>query len=80
MLTLRTHDIMIFGGINGKLLQKTYFLKNAKKTCKPNNHDLNRDWIKYPFWQPCYDVLIIFSSQHVLDTPFDLSKVELVCL
>ena len=27
-----------------KLLQKIYFLNSAKKTCKPNNHDLNRDW------------------------------------
>ena len=26
-------------------LSKIYFLKNAKNTCKPNNHDLNRDWI-----------------------------------
>ena len=24
-------------------LSKIYFLKNAKKTCKPNNHDSNRD-------------------------------------
>ena len=24
-------------------LSKNYFLKNAKKTRKPNNHDLNRD-------------------------------------
>ena len=31
--------------MNGKLLQKIYFLKNAKKKCKPNNRDLNRDWI-----------------------------------
>ena len=23
---------------------KIYFLKNTKKTCKPNNRDLNRDW------------------------------------
>ena len=23
-------------------LLKVYFLKNAKKTCKPNNRDLNR--------------------------------------
>ena len=23
-------------------LSKIYFLKNAKKTCKPNKHDLNR--------------------------------------
>ena len=27
-------------------LSKIYFLKNAKKTCKPNKRDLNRDWIK----------------------------------
>ena len=26
-------------------LSKIYFLKNAKETCKPNNRDLNRDWI-----------------------------------
>ena len=26
-------------------ISKIYFLKNAKKTCKPNNCDLNRDWI-----------------------------------
>ena len=24
-------------------LCKNYFLKNAKKACKPNNRDLNRD-------------------------------------
>ena len=29
-------------------LSKIYFLKNAKKTCKPNNRELNRDW-KTPF-------------------------------
>ena len=27
-------------------LSKIYFLKNAKKTCKSNNRDLNRDWKK----------------------------------
>ena len=27
-------------------LSKIYFLKNATKTCKPNNRDLNREWIK----------------------------------
>ena len=27
-------------------LSKIYFLKNSKKTCKPNNRNLNRDWIK----------------------------------
>ena len=25
-------------------LSKIYSLKNVKKTCKPNNRDLNRDW------------------------------------
>ena len=30
-------------------LSKIYFLKNAMKTCKPNNRDLNRDWIIKPF-------------------------------
>ena len=27
-------------------LSKSYFLKNAKKTCKANNRYLNRDWVK----------------------------------
>ena len=26
-------------------LSKIYFLQNAKKTLKPNNRDLNRNWI-----------------------------------
>ena len=26
-------------------LSKIYFMKNSKKTCKPNNRDLNHDWI-----------------------------------
>ena len=26
-------------------LSKIYSLKNAKKTCKPNDRDLNCDWI-----------------------------------
>ena len=25
-------------------LSKIYFVKNAKKTCKPNKRDLTRDW------------------------------------
>ena len=29
-------------------LSKMYFLKNAMKTCKPSNRDLNRDWKNYP--------------------------------
>ena len=32
-------------------LSKNYFLKNAKKTCKPNNRDLNRDWMKWLYYQ-----------------------------
>ena len=27
-----------------KIYFKIYFLKNAKKPCKLNNRDLNRDW------------------------------------
>ena len=49
MITLCTHDIMILGGMNGKLLQNIYFLKNTKETCKPNNRDLNRDWITFVY-------------------------------
>ena len=26
-------------------LSKIYFLENAKKTNKPNNRDINRDWM-----------------------------------
>ena len=28
-------------------LSKIYLVKNAKNTCKPNNGDLNRDWMNY---------------------------------
>ena len=31
-------------------LTKLYFLKSAKKTCEPNNRDLNRDRIKSIFY------------------------------
>ena len=43
---MRLHFVLIriFGGMNGKLLQRIYFPKNAKKTCKPINRDLNDDW------------------------------------
>ena len=27
-------------------VSKTNLLKNTKKTCKPSNHDINRDWKK----------------------------------
>ena len=31
-------------------LSKIYFLKNAKKTYKPNHRNLNRDWIICVFY------------------------------
>ena len=30
-------------------LSKIYFLKNAKKTSKPNNRDLNCNWITFGY-------------------------------
>ena len=47
-------------------LSKIYFLKNAKKICKPNNRDLNRDWINTKIeTKKCADgvslILILFS-------------------
>ena len=32
-------------------LSKIYLLKSAKKTSKPNNRDLNRDWKIFYAWQ-----------------------------
>ena len=44
-------------------LLKIYFLKNAVKTCKPNNRDLNRDWInKVNCWFPTIENCFLFSS------------------
>ena len=43
MVTLPVYDIMIFGGMNAKLLQKMYFLKNAKETYKLNYSDFGCD-------------------------------------
>ena len=44
--------------MNGKLIQKIYLLKNAKKTCELNNRDLHRSWIIFmtvivTFLLPC---------------------------
>ena len=39
------HEKIYLHEIAAVNLSKIYFLKNAKKTCKPNNRDLNRDWI-----------------------------------
>ena len=44
-------------------LSKIYFLKNAKRTRKPNNHDLNRDWKI----DDKYDINRL-SSRHGVDT------------
>ena len=44
-------------------LSKIYFLKNAKKTCKPNKRDLNCDWKKKIhttegiFWKLLFKIL-----------------------
>ena len=38
------HEKFYVHEIASVYLSKNYFLKNAKKTCKPNNRDLNRDW------------------------------------
>ena len=40
-------------------LSKIYFLKNAKKTCKPNKHDLNRDRTRSRALQFCCKVKFI---------------------
>ena len=37
---VKKFDLYEIAAVN---LRKTYFLKNAKKTCKPNNPDLNLD-------------------------------------
>ena len=42
--TLRTRKKIFVYEINAVDLSKIYFLKNAKKTFKPNNRDLNRNW------------------------------------
>ena len=37
------HEKILVHEIVAVNLSKIYFLKNAKKTCKPNKRDLNRD-------------------------------------
>ena len=37
------HEKFYVHGIAAVDLSKIYVLKNAMKTCKPNNRDLNRD-------------------------------------
>ena len=45
--TLDVHEQILRTEIAAVNLSKIYFLKNAKKTCKRNNRDLNRDWIRF---------------------------------
>ena len=45
----RTRKKIYVNEIAAVNLSKIYFLKNAKKICKPSNRDLNRDWIKRSF-------------------------------
>ena len=49
--------------MNGKLLQKIYILENAKKTCKPNIRDLNRDWINISILLTIFIIDLIISSK-----------------
>ena len=51
------------------ILSKNYFLKKAKKTCKPNNRDLNSDWIK--------TFVIIFKKLAVIKICLRLESVPL---
>ena len=45
-------------------LSKTYVLKNAKKTRKPNNRDLNRDWINdFAVCKHCSGTLLLVQKQ-----------------
>ena len=45
------HEKIYAHEIAAVYLSQIYFLKSAKKTCKLNNRDLNRDWISMKcFW------------------------------
>ena len=44
MKRLQISQKLVYGKFDvHEQILKIYFLKNAKKTCKPNNRDLNRD-------------------------------------
>ena len=49
-------------------LSKIYFLKNAKKTFKPNNRDWNRDWISLTWFQ------VIITYLHKFNLNISLKK------
>ena len=42
------HFVLIILWYSGEWMA-SYYLKDARKTCKPNNYDLNRDWNKKHF-------------------------------
>ena len=78
MVTLRAHDIMIFWGMNGKLLQRISFLKKAKKTCKPKHRDLNRDRMERITY---YQIIkILYSSYYVAELVVPVFKRKKKCL
>ena len=57
-------------------LSKIYFLKNTKKTCKPNNLDLNRDWISIiiyldHLWWKAWKIFGKFQELCCLWTPIN---------
>ena len=57
--------------IAAKNVSKIYFLKNAKKTCKRNNHNLNRDWIIWnkdlSLWKPWNIVIsLVWKTKKVI--------------
>ena len=66
-------------------LSKIYFLKTAKKTCKPNNCDSNRDWNIFdlpvtPFSLICTHFFnkIFFKTIWLLSCLFNCGK-QLLC-
>ena len=50
-----------------QFFQKSYLLKNASKTCKPNNRDLNHNWI---IRIVCFRWLLIFQRKKIHDICF----------
>ena len=51
-------------------LSKIYFLKNAKKTCKSNNRDLNRDWINTSSKSELFHILLIRLNKTTTDLKY----------
>ena len=57
-------------------LSKIYFLKNAKKTCKSNNRDLNRNWKSLTWKQHVNHVAIKLNK--VLKLKYFIFRVKLL--